>query len=244
MASRELHGSIDVRSLLAPTATNDGGSPAVAILDTDGFRSVELVVKAGAITTGGFSAVVEHGDAADLADAAAVPAHQLVGEAPVFTKDPDESNTLKRVGYLGSKRYVRATPLSSNLRAEGTATLAADLAADEKVTIESVDFTFKAEPAAAGDVLLGETLEESAANLAAAINASEDEAIAGIVTASAEGAVVTVTAVTGGSAGNALTLTKTGAHITVDPADGSLGAGAEAVFVASIDAILGDPYRT
>jgi hypothetical protein len=356
MASRDMHSNVDARTVRAPVTVNDGGAPSVSIIDTHGFESLEFVVAAGDITTGGFSSFIEHGQAANLSDAAEVTAAQLLGAAPVFTKSPDDSSKTKRVGYRGHKRYVRLTPVSDNPRAAGTATLGEGLASGEKVTIESVDFVAKAKfasnvvtcagvqandtvtiggveftaianggtPAAlefevgaggtadadtaaalaaaigdaaganggvnasntagqatvtisavtagaagnditiatstgvrlaittAGGKLAGaydaaqdewpieSSLDLSAAALAAAISASENEAIAGIVTASAAAAVCTVSAVLGGSAGNLLTFTKTGDHITAS-GSGTLADGAEAVFVVGVSAVLGHP---
>lgn len=355
MASKDLRSTIDARRALATVTQNDGGAPTVEIIDTLGFESLAFLVQAGAITTGGFTPLMEHGDASNLSDAAAVPARQAPGLVP-FTKTPtDDSNKLRRVGYLGSKRYVRLTPVSDNVGAKGTATLQAGLASGEKVTIESVDFVAKlkfatnvitcagvlandtvtiagvvftaianggtptaaqfvvgaggtanADTAAslaaqlaaaagttgvnasnvagqatvtlsavaagvagnaitvatsnatrlaittAGGKLAGaydaaqnewpieSSLDLSAAALAYAIRYSAHASIAGVVDATAEGAVCTVTSDVLGSAGNALTFTKTGDHIAVSGA-GTLTGGAEAVFVAGVTAVLGEP---
>ncbi len=68
----------------------------------------------------------------------------------------------------------------------------------------------------------------SAAALAAAINASSDALISGIVTATSALGVVTVQAVVGGKAGNAITLAASGTNATASGA--RLTAGAETLF--------------
>lgn len=62
------------------------------------------------------------------------------------------------------------------------------------------------------------TLELSALALAAAVNASEDVAIAGVLTGAAAAVKVNFTAVTAGAAGDAIALSKTGAHLEVSGA--------------------------
>lgn len=90
------------------------------------------------------------------------------------------------------------------------------------------------------DFDVGDDEEETAANLAAAINASEDVGLDGIVTAEAAGAVVTITAVAKGTAANSYTLaadtdsaTASGATMAGGRADGT---GARQVKIKGVDA--------
>lgn len=94
----------------------------------------------------------------------------------------------------------------------------------------------------------GATVEETATNLAAAINASEDVGLDGIVTAVAAGAVVTVTAVANGTAANSYTLaadtdsaTASGATLSGGRADGT---GARTVLVKGLDASYNQAEET
>lgn len=99
-----------------------------------------------------------------------------------------------------------------DIRASGTLTLSSTVAT-ENCTVNGKTYTFKDTPTAAyGDVAVGGSDTLSAANLAAAINAYEnsgERANAGgpKVVASANAAVVTVTAIAEGAAGNAITFT-------------------------------------
>jgi phage tail sheath gpL-like len=88
--------------------------------------------------------------------------------------------------------------------AAGTVTLASHVATNT-VTINGVVFTCVASGATGNQYNVG-TDTVTAANLAAAINASVTAKIAGYVTAVANGAVVTVTAVMPGLAANMFTL--------------------------------------
>jgi hypothetical protein len=118
--------------------------------------------------------------------------------------------------------------ISGDVAASGTATIASGLTATEKITIQGVDFTAVASGATGNQFNLGADENAAAANLAAAINASTSPAVRGAVTASAASAVVTITARTPGTGGNAITLTRTGAHITVS-GSGTLASGFNAM---------------
>lgn len=108
--------------------------------------------------------------------------------------------------------------------ATGTATLST-VVATNAVTLAGVTFTYTATPSATSetDVLVtgGDTV--AAAALAAKVNANTYTNR--LVKATSSGAVVTFTALTLGSAGNAIALAKTGAPITVSAAALAGGAG-------------------
>ena len=119
-------------------------------------------------------------------------------------------------------------------KSSGTLTLDTTVA-DETATVHDVVFTFKASPAAAyNSVQLGEDDTESAANLAAAINAyfgqpSMIQQYMG-VEATSDAAVVTVTARTPGTAANAIALA---GDTTITASGATLENGAASAGVAS-----------
>ena len=98
--------------------------------------------------------------------------------------------------------------------ATGTATLASVVATD-KLTINGVDFTAVASGATGNQFNVGVDDTATAANLAAAVNASTTSLVQGYVTATSAAAVVTVTAMMPGLCGNTQTLAQTGGHITL-----------------------------
>lgn len=113
--------------------------------------------------------------------------------------------------------------------ATGTVTFATAVPADgDTVTIAGHVYTFRSAPAAVDDVQIGATLNETAANLASAINADPDgdgtayytgTAANDDVVASVTGAEVTVIAANPGDEGNAITLAESGTNITVSGAN-------------------------
>lgn len=77
------------------------------IIDTQGFDSLLFAIQSGTITTGTITPVLEDGDAANLSDAADVADAYLkpLESAAAFAVTDD--NIVKRIAYLGTKRYVR-----------------------------------------------------------------------------------------------------------------------------------------
>lgn len=240
MASRDLHSEIKVVRCFPSAQIATDGTTVGTVVDTAGFDSCEFTLASTVLTDGTFAPLVEHGDAANLSDAATVPAAQLIGTIAAASFVSTEDNVAKKIGYLGSKRYVRISVVSQGTAASGTATILAGLVADEVVTIAGHAFTAKASGATGDQFNIGASEAATAANLAAAIRASVTAGIAGVVTAAAADAIVTITAIATGAVGNAITLTKTGDHLAVS-GTGTLAGGDDATGRIGGTAILGHP---
>ena len=119
---------------------------------------------------------------------------------------------------MGGAKQAKVTIGVNASQATGTITLASHVATNT-VTVNGVTFTAVASGATGNQYNVG-TDSVTAANLAAAINASVSPLVAGYVTAVANGAVVTISAVTPGLAGNVFTIavsangTASGARLT------------------------------
>ena len=72
----------------------------------------------GTLTDGAYTITLEDGDAANLSDASTVASTSLVGSLPTFADTED--NTVKHVGYVGKKRYVRLSIVSTSTSSGGT----------------------------------------------------------------------------------------------------------------------------
>lgn len=106
---------------------------------------------------------------------------------------------------LTGEQLAYAKVSTGVLQASGTVTLSSMVATDT-VTINGVVFTCETSGATGNQFNVGGTDTITAYNLAAAINASVTANVTNVVTAAAVGAVVTVTAVQPGLAGNLNTL--------------------------------------
>lgn len=115
-----------MRDLASNLKLSRGISPAAAVTDNTAFVSEIIDLQdagaavfawqAGSIADAdvGFTVLVEHGNQANLSDAAAVPDDQLIGTeaaaAPTFSSD----NAVGKIGYVGNKRYARVTITPAN----------------------------------------------------------------------------------------------------------------------------------
>lgn len=114
---RDMSNLIKVSRALSPAAAiTDNTAQVSQILDMQGYKSAMLAIATGSLADADatFTVLIEHGDAANLSDAAAVPDAELTGtEAGAgFTFAADDS--VRAIGYVGNKRYVRATITPAN----------------------------------------------------------------------------------------------------------------------------------
>lgn len=110
---RDLFNSLKFVPALAPLATAiaDNTAQVSAIIDRRGFDGLVFAIATGTLADADatFTVLVEAGDVANLSDAAAVPDSELNGtEAGASFTFADDSKVMK-IGYIGSKRYVRLT---------------------------------------------------------------------------------------------------------------------------------------
>lgn len=114
MASKDLHNSIHVARGLSPVAAVNNADTAYVsqIVDTAGYESVEFVILVGANTDANatFAVLFEDGDASNLSDNAPVADTFLLGtEAQASFTAASDDNEVRKIGYVGNKRYCRVT---------------------------------------------------------------------------------------------------------------------------------------
>lgn len=116
MASKDLHNNIDVKRAISPVSEAGNTALVSQILDTRGYESVELVIATGSIADADatFTVLIEDGDNAALSDAAAVADAFLLGTEAQAGFQFDDDNECRKIGYVGGKRYVRATITPAN----------------------------------------------------------------------------------------------------------------------------------
>jgi hypothetical protein len=110
MKTTDLHNQISVGVGIALTAVADGADVVGSIIDMQGCNALEFVFQVGEYTDGSVTPLIEEGDNAALSDAAAVADADLLGtEAAAALTAAGVSD----VGYIGNKRYVRATAVTA-----------------------------------------------------------------------------------------------------------------------------------
>jgi len=105
-----------VRAISPATAVADNTPLVSQIIDRRGYDSVAFIILVGQLATASatFAVTLQHGNDPALADAVAVPAAQLSGTlaAAGFTSTDDDK--LRKLGYLGARRYLRLTITPAN----------------------------------------------------------------------------------------------------------------------------------
>lgn len=127
---RDAHNNISVVQALETIVVNNDTEGTGAVIDTKGYEAVELVVDVGQSgdTLSGslkLDLIIQHGDLANGSDMAAVAQSDVVGSwatgAIFATVDADgEDGAIYRVGYVGTKRYVRLFIDTTGTHTNGT----------------------------------------------------------------------------------------------------------------------------
>ncbi len=103
MSVRDLHNNL--KAVVAINPTTGKNDLTGNLIDLQGFSGALVVVQSGDITDGTFTFELQHGNASDGSDLAAVPDEDLLGSEPVFAATDD--NVVKQFGYVGTKRYIK-----------------------------------------------------------------------------------------------------------------------------------------
>jgi hypothetical protein len=122
---RDNISNFQVKRAISPVSgAADNTARVSQIIDVQGYDSLAFLILTGAIADSDatFTVLIEHGDASDLSDAAAVADDELVKQDASSATAPeaqagfqfDDDNEVRKIGYLGSKRYVRLTITPAN----------------------------------------------------------------------------------------------------------------------------------
>src|SRR5262249_17956038 len=99
-----------------PVSVSDNTAQVGQIIDRQGYGSLTFAIALGSLADADatFAALVEHGDNSGLSDATTVAAGDLLGTAALAGFTFADDNATRKMGYKGSKRYVRLTITPSN----------------------------------------------------------------------------------------------------------------------------------
>lgn len=111
MTSRAIHHDIQVKRAISPVSESGTTALVSQIIDTSGYDSIEFIIATGSIADADatFTVLVEDGDNSALSDNAAVADDFLVGTEAEAAFTFADDNEVRKIGYKGSKRYVRLT---------------------------------------------------------------------------------------------------------------------------------------
>jgi hypothetical protein len=109
---RDLANYLHPVRAIAPAAAVADNTPIVSsIVSLAGYSSLAFLLALGGIADADatFTVLVEDGDQANLSDAAPVPDAKLTGLETDAGFTFADDNELRKIGYVGSKSYVRLT---------------------------------------------------------------------------------------------------------------------------------------
>jgi hypothetical protein len=110
---RDLHNNIQLKRAISPVNAGSGDTPIVSqIIDRQGYDSLEFLIATGSLADANatFTVLVEDGDDSDLVDdGAAVADSELLGTEAGASFAFGDDDEVRKIGYIGHKRYVRLT---------------------------------------------------------------------------------------------------------------------------------------
>lgn len=108
---KDIHFDTQLKRVISPVSVADTTAQVGQIIDRQGYNALEYLILTGSIADvdATFTVLLEHGDAANLSDAAAVPDAQLIGTEVQAGFQFDSDNQVRKLGYIGGKRYSRLT---------------------------------------------------------------------------------------------------------------------------------------
>jgi hypothetical protein len=113
----DLFNRINPRPAIAPNAAITDNTPAVSgWIDRQGYDSLTFLILSGleADADATFAVTLQHADADDQSDAAAVAATDILGTLALASFTFSDDNKCFKLGYVGGKRYTKITITPSN----------------------------------------------------------------------------------------------------------------------------------
>ncbi len=123
---KDLHDNILIKKVLAPLVSTGTVARVGAIIDNQGYSSLEYVIELGTITktTSTYTLLLEDGNDSALSDNATVGSSQLLGTLAAFGFAGTNGGEVRKIGYVGPKRYTRLT-ITPVLNGSGSTPIAA-----------------------------------------------------------------------------------------------------------------------
>jgi hypothetical protein len=120
---RDLANNIQCKRVLSSiSGAGDNTAQVGQIIDVQGYDSLTYLINPGVLADADatFAVLLEEGNAANLSDAATVAdgdmISETVGTAPLTAASFqfDSDNQVRKLGYIGNKRYTRLTITPAN----------------------------------------------------------------------------------------------------------------------------------
>ena len=112
---KDLVNNIDLRRAISPVSVSDNTAQVSQAIDMQGYGSLTFGIAAGSIADADvtFTVLVEESDSSGSGYSAVADA-DLIGTEVLAGFQFDDDNEVRKIGYKGSKRYVRLTVTPAN----------------------------------------------------------------------------------------------------------------------------------
>ncbi|PHM20940.1 MAG: hypothetical protein CK604_00585 [Curvibacter sp. PD_MW3] len=113
---KDLMNKIHVMRAISPVSVADNTAQVSQIIDRQGYESLTFAIATGSLADADvtFAVLVEEGAAANMSDATAVADADLLGTEALAGFAFGDDDETRKIGYIGSKRYVRLTITPAN----------------------------------------------------------------------------------------------------------------------------------
>jgi hypothetical protein len=114
---RDDASTTQLKRVISPVSVADNTAQVGQIIDHQGYDKATYFILTGSIADvdATFTVLLEEGDASNLSDAAAVADVDMVSQTPGTAPETaagfqfDDDNEVRKLGYIGAKRYTRLT---------------------------------------------------------------------------------------------------------------------------------------
>lgn len=120
MAKKDLHNNITPAVAVNIQTISSNTTVTGNVVDLAGYQGCEFIFVTGSITDGDYTVEITECDTSGGTYTAVADADLLGTEAAASTTDNDDDNEYGKIGYIGSKRYVKATITSTNVTTGAT----------------------------------------------------------------------------------------------------------------------------
>ena len=113
---KDLASNIDVKRVISTVSVADNTAQVGQIIDRRGFDSVTFLIATGSVADADttFTVLLEESDDSGMSGGNAVADADLIGTEALAGFQFDDDNECRKLGYVGSKRYLRLTITPAN----------------------------------------------------------------------------------------------------------------------------------
>jgi len=111
---RDLANTLHLKRAIAPVSVSDNTAQVSQTFDCRGYRDVMLAIAAGSLADADVTFTVLIEESADDSSYSAVADADLIGTEALAGFQFDDDNEPRKIGYIGIKRYIRATITPAN----------------------------------------------------------------------------------------------------------------------------------